>query len=651
VRREAKIAHYKRRLKRIHRRLEYCICFPGLWCGLGSGSRDALHHHHHHHHHREQNAPPSPAHASAGSKSSNSSASASFESKGETDVVLETKSGGSPAAAAAAATDPLPQHHHAQHHHSPHLHSVVNHEWDKRGGICGPCICEKNKCRNWIVFVCACVLPLATLIPLWISATLQPDVIDLSLTITGSNGRIIYVASFMTVPGTYCLIQAMSAAIRFARNVEERNRKLKAKAARRKREKRLAAQQKNGGGSGSGSGLDRQNNGGGGSGGIDDDDDDDDVEMVGSSRSAEKAQKKLDSGIHYDLGMVGGDTELANPDPRGRRVLKQKRTCTPQTFVQTILFLVFFVIPLTMGLLSFFSAPDEFFASSLTSDGARLLLLLFAAVPPYFWLLYRGLVWTLVARWPKTGGGHGGSGALSPQSIEKMIVRAKEAGDGRGGPTRGKSTQPPASGSGSGHRRIYDDGDQDFNWDDLDADAVMRRKMNFTNDVGASPRFRTLLSRKVAMQKQRLLDEQLCYRLKWPRWLMYHYPRWSIGHGLITVGERRRLVTFSEYCVDTRRFLIISALFFWIPICVLFPVFYQLGKIIADTDLDPSGGVATRVIQSFMLGYPIAFVLFYTCRLLWGIIPTPVKRTFPTVGVHFFIFVVLPLGVIAPVSL
>jgi hypothetical protein len=98
-----------------------------------------------------------------------------------------------------------------------------------------------------------------------------------------------------------------------------------------------------------------------------------------------------------------------------------------------------------------------------------------------------------------------------------------------------------------------------------------------------------------------------------------------------------------------RRFLIISMLFFWIPICVLFPVFYQLGNTIAGNDLDPSGGVATRVIQSFMLGYPIAFVLFYVCRLLWGVVPTPVKRTFPTVALHFFVFVVLPLGVLAPI--
>ena len=53
--------------------------------------------------------------------------------------------------------------------------------------------------------------------------------------------------------------------------------------------------------------------------------------------------------------------------------------------------------------------------------------------------------------------------------------------------------------------------------------------------------FRTKEAYNNAIKLQRDLDDQFSRNLRWPRWMLYEYPYWSLGNGLITTGERREL--------------------------------------------------------------------------------------------------------------
>ena len=71
------------------------------------------------------------------------------------------------------------------------------------------------------------------------------------------------------------------------------------------------------------------------------------------------------------------------------------------------------------------------------------------------------------------------------------------------------------------------------------------------------PKYSTRASYEQGLQRQIKLDTEFAGRLKWPKWLLYHYPHWSIGHGLMTTGERRRLINFYSYEIHTLRFWIL----------------------------------------------------------------------------------------------
>ena len=159
------------------------------------------------------------------------------------------------------------------------------------------------------------------------------------------------------------------------------------------------------------------------------------------------------------------------------------------------------------------------------------------------------------------------------------------------------------------------------------------------------PRYGTIRSLKEGRKRQQALDEEFSSKLRWPRWFLYHYPKWSIGHGLMTTGERRRLVTFYDYQVHYGRCLVLLVLYVMVPICVLLPLSFT-GVVV---DLDPTNIVAVNVIFIFAFGYPVGYFLFYVSRAVWSIVPKAVRACIPIVCVHFFVFVVIPLGGIYPV--
>ena len=628
-RREAKIAHYKRRLKRLQRQSDFCICFPGFMCSRSLLDQSPLRHN------LSEETP-------GGDDGQNALVSSNSEPNNgpnsESKKMADSKQTNSDIARQSGWNSKNIRYDNYQ--------SAEYQIWHRRLRVCGPCICKKRKCQAWIVFFCFCVLPLGTLLPVWFAATLNPDVVDLSMDINGPMGRLVFLIACASVSGIYLIVRITIAVIGYMRRRSEQRRTqdLKRKASRKLRKMTLSIPGQRG------HNLDKVDGRSPHKG-------------VGNAKLRTSVGTKLHNEVVEGVGGLGGaaaaeeeeekeeETELANPDPKGRRVLKQKHLCTPKFFTEVCIGCIFFVVPLILGLLAYFRAPKDFFATTLSKDYARLLVLIFAIAPPYFWFLFRGLGFTLVDRWPKAGGGTGGSGVLSKDAIESMRTQAESADNKNSHRALKSATTSSQPLHGRKSESKYDNGNASANWDDLDGESVRRRrKMYFTNNVGASPRFRTLWSRKAALEKQMLLDEQFCFKLKWPRWLLYHYPRWSIGHGLITTGERRRLVGYSKYSVDIRRLVIVSIFLFWIPVLALFPIYYQLGDEIAAADFDPSQGISLRVVNAFMLGYPSTFVMFYVTRLIWGIIPAPVKSTFPTVGLHFFIFVVVPLGVLAPVS-
>ena len=66
--------------------------------------------------------------------------------------------------------------------------------------------------------------------------------------------------------------------------------------------------------------------------------------------------------------------------------------------------------------------------------------------------------------------------------------------------------------------------------------------------------FRTKEAYENAVKLQRDLDDQFSRNLRWPRWMLYEYPYWSLGNGLITTGERRELAVRKGYRVNMNKF-------------------------------------------------------------------------------------------------
>ena len=89
----------------------------------------------------------------------------------------------------------------------------------------------------------------------------------------------------------------------------------------------------------------------------------------------------------------------------------------------------------------------------------------------------------------------------------------------------------------------------------------------------------------------------------WERHRMYTYPRWSIGSGLITTGERREILRLVDRTkvVDLFRFAITAVLFFLLPICMT-AVYFEAGELLDGLDQAPSfpssGAVSQALAQA-----------------------------------------------------
>jgi len=305
------------------------------------------------------------------------------------------------------------------------------------------------------------------------------------------------------------------------------------------------------------------------------------------------------------------EEDAVNPDPLGRRVLRREKYCSWFKLAHLFLFLVAFATPLVSAFVGFSAAPAGFFSSSLTSDAARLLLLCFAVLPPYLFVLVTGLNWTLVLRTPTVSQLSGKGQSMYMDNVHKS----------------GRQTSGQSKNMFSNERVWWYEG----LWGPPNAVEY--------------PRYGTIRSLKEGRKRQQALDEEFSSKLRWPRWFLYHYPKWSIGHGLMTTGERRRLVTFYDYQVHYGRCLVLLVLYVMVPICVLLPLSFT-GVVV---DLDPTNIVAVNVIFIFAFGYPVGYFLFYVSRAVWSIVPKAVRACIPIVCVHFFVFLVIPLGGIYPV--
>ena len=235
--------------------------------------------------------------------------------------------------------------------------------------------------------------------------------------------------------------------------------------------------------------------------------------------------------------------------------------CTKNVIMWSFLTCLVFVLPLVVGLVCYYRAPDDFFISSMSTRDARMLLYMFSIVPPFFWLLAVGLFWTLV-----------------PVEIPE--------------------------------------------------------------------RFRTKESLDLAKRTQRDLDDQLSKSLRWPRWMIYEYPYWSIGTGIVTSGERRAIRFYEGYRVEPWRFWLVWFFFFFVPIVILLPIYVEEINWIRSQDID--AGVGESTMFAFIVGYPSFFVLFHVVRLFVNVMPNAIKAIAKPAGLYFLVFVVIPLGIVEP---
>ena len=340
------------------------------------------------------------------------------------------------------------------------------------------------------------------------------------------------------------------------------------------------------------------------------------LEMSGSKSSKEKkignkksANEQKEEGKNSSK-QEDEEEEAINPDPLQRRILRRDhKWCTWWRVSHFFLFAIFFLTPALLGSIGYVTGPSGFFSSSLSSDQSRTMLLFFAIGPPYLYFLYMGLNWTLVLRSP---------------TVSQLSSKGRTLYQS-GAPSRQHSTI-------------------------RNAPFFKKLRQKFSRIFGKPmyvqyPRYGTINSLRKGIREQMKLDEEFSLRLKWPTWLLYHYPKWSIGHGLMTTGERRLLINFYKYQVDYERCAIIGFFFVVFPICVLLPLAYQ-GNL---TDIDPTKNVVLNILFAFAGGYPLTFVAFYLIRAVYSIIPKVVRSCMPIFFLHFFIFVIVPLVVVLPV--
>ena len=169
----------------------------------------------------------------------------------------------------------------------------------------------------------------------------------------------------------------------------------------------------------------------------------------------------------------------------------------------------------------------------------------------------------------------------------------------------------------------------------------------WTMDPASRPeRFRTNEALTAAKKQQLELDDQFARSLRWPRWMMYEYPYWSIGTGLITTGERRAIRFYEGNQVNPRKFAFVWFLFFFVPVVILLPIYVEEIAWIRAQDLD--SGIGENTLIAVIYGYPSFFTLFYCTRLLVNVLPASVKAVAMPAAIYLFIFVILPLGIIEP---
>ena len=147
----------------------------------------------------------------------------------------------------------------------------------------------------------------------------------------------------------------------------------------------------------------------------------------------------------------------------------------------------------------------------------------------------------------------------------------------------------------------------------------------------------------ICIKLQRDLDDQFSRNLRWPRWMLYEYPYWSLGNGLITTGERRELAVRKGYRVNMKKFGIAWFVLFFIPIVVFLPIFVEEKVWIRNNDID--SGIGEWTLFAFIVGYPSIFVIFYTWRCIANVLPSEVRQwVFLLQFISFFL--VIPLGIV-----
>ena len=194
-------------------------------------------------------------------------------------------------------------------------------------------------------------VPLGVLLPIW-----TQDQLVFSLDIDGKSGKTVWIICMSVIPGLYMLFLLFVAGKRLQQLYLERySKEAAAEKARKMREARLKLEK-------------------GGKGKKKKGEEDDDIRIV----------VKKDDGIDPNKGTVIG------------RYIRRK--CTPKVKIWSFITSVFFIMPLLVGLVAFYRAPDDFFISSMSTSDARNLLYIFVLGPPYFWFVIVCLNLTLEKR-------------------------------------------------------------------------------------------------------------------------------------------------------------------------------------------------------------------------------------------------------------
>ena len=159
--------------------------------------------------------------------------------------------------------------------------------------------------------------------------------------------------------------------------------------------------------------------------------------------------------------------------------------------------------------------------------------------------------------------------------------------------------------------------------------------------------FRSRRQLRIGRQRQREFDLELARRKRLDPWRVYEYPEWSIGHGLVTTGERRVLPLLDTNTeVIPRRLAIVTFFMLVFPIFVILPIAIELEENFKTFERYPN---STKSAFLAFMGFPAAWCAVYGGRLVWGVISRHWKLVFRHFCLWLFVNFVVPLGILLPI--